>query len=151
LIPDCVRSLLEGERIQIRSPQSIRPWQHVLEPLRGYLLLAQKLYEGGAEYAEAWNFGPEDQDAKTVEWIVKRVCARWGEGASYRVDPGLHPHEASYLKLDCSKAKNRLGWNPRWDLARAIDKVMEWVQVYRARGDIRQFCLRQIEEYERKD
>ena len=106
LVPDCIRSILKGEKIIIRNPQSIRPWQHVLEPLSGYLILAQKLYEKGTPYAEAWNFGPDDQDAKTVEWIVKEMCTKWGEDASYEIDKGKHPHEAHYLKLDCSKAKS---------------------------------------------
>ncbi len=147
LVPDCLRSLLKGEKIRIRSPQAIRPWQHVLEPLSGYLILAQKLYEQGSQYAESWNFGPEDQNAKTVEWIVKEICTQWGENASYEVDPGNHPHEANYLKLDCSKAKGLLGWAPRWDLAKAIDKVVEWVRVYLRNGDVREVCIRQIEEY----
>ena len=104
LIPDCLRALLKGKSIRIRNPHAIRPWQHVLEPLSGYLLLSRKLYEDGPLYAEGWNFGPDDIDAKPVEWIVKQICAKW-EGASYEIDKGDHPHEANYLKLDCSKAK----------------------------------------------
>lgn len=148
LLPDCIRSLLKGEKITIRSPHAIRPWQHVLEPLSGYLLLAQRLYEGGADYAEAWNFGPEDADARPVEWIVKRICDQWGAGASYEIDRGEHPHEANYLKLDCSKAKSRLGWTPQWDLAKSIDAVMEWVKGYSHGGDVCQICLLQIAKYE---
>lgn len=148
LIPDCVRSILKGEKILIRNPQAIRPWQHVLEPLSGYLMLAEKLYEKGPRYAEAWNFGPNDQDAKNVEWIVKKICAKWGQNVSYVIDKGEHPHEAHYLKLDCSKAKSELCWYPKWNLEYAIDKVMEWVRAYRNGQDLYKVGLRQIEEYE---
>jgi len=147
LIPDCVRSILKREKIVIRSPQAVRPWQHVLEPLEGYLLLAQKLYENGPAYGEAWNFGPNDQDARSVEWVVKRICAKWRSPLTYEIDPGNHPHEALYLKLDCSKAKLRLGWAPRWTLENALDKVMEWLQAYCDGQDVREVCWRQIEEF----
>ncbi len=147
LIPDCLRSLLQGEKICIRNPHAIRPWQHVLEPLSGYLLLAQKLVEGGRRYAEGWNFGPADEDAKPVEWIVNRVCSLWGEEASYTVDEGPHPHEASYLKLDCSKARNLLGWQPRWSLDTALTRIVDWTVLYRKGEDLRGVCRRQIEDF----
>jgi CDP-glucose 4,6-dehydratase len=119
----------------------------VLEPLSGYLVLAQRLFEGGPRYGEAWNFGPEEGGAKTVEWVVQRLCARWGEGATYRVEGGDHPHEASCLKLDCSKAQARLGWRPRWSLERALEAIVEWTLAYRDGRDTAEVCLRQIEEY----
>lgn len=148
LIPDCIRAVLKGEKILIRNPHAIRPWQHVLEPLSGYLMLAQRLYENGAEYAEAWNFGPNDDDAQPVEWLVRRFCDKWGNNASYTiVDSSTHPHEAQYLKLDCSKAKARLGYKPRWSLDRAIDSIIEWLMAYVDKKDLRQVTLRQIEEY----
>ena len=147
LIPDCVRSLLMGEKIIIRNPNAIRPWQHVLEPLSGYLVLAQKLYKNGPRYAEGWNFGPDDNDAKPVEWIVKKMCAKWGQNSSYEIDEGEHPHEAHYLKLDCSKAKSELGWYPKWNLEHAIDKIIEWTQAYKENKDLKELCLNQIEEY----
>jgi CDP-glucose 4,6-dehydratase len=147
LIPDCVRAILKGEKIIIRNPEAIRPWQHVLEPLSGYLMLAQRLHEEGPRYAEAWNFGPADDDAKPVEWLVKDLCAKWGSEASYLIESGEHPHEAHYLKLDCSKAKSQLGWQPRWDLEKAIDSIVEWTQAYRESKDLRKICLDQIEEY----
>lgn len=147
LIPDCVRSLLKGEQIVIRSPHSIRPWQHVLEPLSGYLSLAQKLYEDGPKYAEAWNFGPEDEDAKPVEWLVKRLCEKWGGATSCVIDKGPHPHEANYLKLDCSKAKAALGWNPRWSLDKAIESIIEWTRAYEKHDNIMVICRGQIQEY----
>ena len=148
LIPDCVRSILKKEEIIIRNPLSIRPWQHVLEPLSGYIMLAEKLYEKGPRYAEAWNFGPNDQDAKDVEWIVKKICAKWGQNLSYVIDKGEHPHEAHYLKLDCSKAKTELGWHQKWDLEQAIDRVVEWVQAFCKGADLVDVCQRQIEEYQ---
>lgn len=147
LIPDCVKALLGGEKIRIRNPHAIRPWQHVLEPLGGYLLLAQRLYEEGPRFAEAWNFGPLDDDARPVEWIVQNICSLWGSLGTYEVDAGEHPHEAHYLKLDCSKARGELGWRPRWDLAKALVKIVEWNRAYGEREDLREVCLRQIAEY----
>jgi len=147
LIPDCVRAILKGEKIVIRNPQAIRPWQHVLEPLSGYLMLARKLYEEGARYAEAWNFGPDDSDAKPVEWLVDSLCKKWGTGASYMIDNGKHPHEAHYLKLDCSKAKSGLEWRPKWSLEKAIDSITEWTRAYKSGKNIQGACLKQIEEY----
>lgn len=149
LVPDIVRSLLANEPVRIRNPHAIRPWQHVLEPLSGYLMLAQRLYENGAEYAEGWNFGPADDDAKPVEWIVKRMCQLWGNEAGYEIDPGNHPHEAHFLKLDCSKARMRLGWRPRWNLEKALCAIMEWGSVLRTSGDIQHCCLEQIKSYEK--
>lgn len=149
LIPDCISALLAGEPVRIRNPHAIRPWQHVLEPLSGYLSLAQKLYESGTEFAEGWNFGPTDDDAKPVEWIVECMCRLWGNGARYEIDAGDHPHEAHYLKLDCSKARMRLGWRPRWNLEIALDSIMEWTNVYRSAGDLRRCCLEQIDSYEK--
>ncbi|HOS40464.1 MAG TPA: CDP-glucose 4,6-dehydratase [Spirochaetota bacterium] len=147
LVPDCVRSFLRGETVVLRYPRAIRPWQHVIEPLAGYLEIAQRLHHDGSLFAEAWNFGPNDDDAKPVEWIVKRMCASWGDGATYAIDTGAHPHEASYLKLDCSKAKTRLGWRPRWSIGRAIDAVIEWTREYQRGGDLSRFTISQIEEY----
>ena len=147
LIPDCIIALLEGREIIIRNPHAIRPWQHVLEPLSGYLLLAQKLVEDGAAFSSAWNFGPHDSDAKPVEWLIREICRRWGEKASYRVDKGWHPHEARYLKLDCSKARTELGWNPKWDLERALESIIKWTRVYQKKGDLRKTCFSQIEAY----
>lgn len=147
LVPDCIRSILKGERIRIRSPKAIRPWQHVLESLGGYLLLARKLYEEGPRFAGAWNFGPLEDDSKTVEWVVKKICERWGGGVSYEIDPGPHPHEAHYLKLDCSKAKTDLCWKSRWNVELAIDKVIEWYTAYSSHGDLRMTSMGQIKEY----
>ena len=148
LIPDVIRAIMAGEPVRIRNPRAIRPWQHVLEPLSGYLLLAQRLYEEGARYGEGWNFGPEEKDAWPVAWLVKRLCERWQEGACYELDQGEHPHEAHYLKLDCSKAKAELGWRPRWSLEAALESIVAWTKMYRDGGDLRAACLAQIRAYE---
>lgn len=148
LIPDMIRAILNSEPVKIRSPNSIRPWQHVLEPLSGYLLLAQKLYEEGSVYAESWNFGPNDDDAKPVSWILDKFTHAWGDSARWSLDGDEHPHEAHYLKLDCSKAKTLLKWHPRWSLANAIDLISAWHKAHLAGADMRVVCLRQIKQYE---
>jgi len=147
LIPDIMRAIMQGKPVNIRSPHAIRPWQHVLEPLAGYLLLVQKLYEEGASYAEGWNFGPNEQDAKPVQWIVEKLTQAWGEGASWTLDGGNHPHEAHYLKLDCSKAKMRLDWAPRWHLEEALSAIIEWQRAYRDGKAMRALTLDQIQLY----
>jgi CDP-glucose 4,6-dehydratase len=147
LIPDIMRAISQGKPVYIRSPHAIRPWQHVLEPLSGYLALAQKLYEEGATYAEGWNFGPNDEDAKPVEWIVEKMTEAWGEGANWVLDGGDHPHEAHYLKLDCSKAKMRLDWHPRWHLEEALGAIIDWQRAYRDEKDMHELTLRQISAY----
>ncbi len=147
LVPDCVRSVLKGERIIVRNPRAVRPWQHVLEPLGGYLLLAQRLVEDPQRFEGAWNFGP-DEEPKPVEWIVKNICVKWDHKPSYEIDRAEHPHEAHYLKLDCSKARTELGWRPRWGLDTAIDKVIEWTRAYKEGRDLAKVCMKQIEEYE---
>jgi CDP-glucose 4,6-dehydratase len=149
IVPDCIRAVLKGEQVRVRSPRAVRPWQHVLEPLTGYLLLAQRLFESGADYSEAWNFGPDDADAWPVEKLVETFCAKWGEGASLVIDAGSHSHEAHYLKLDCSKARARLGWRPRLGLDHALDRIVAWTRDYqRQKDDLRKTCLTQIEEYQ---
>lgn len=147
LIPDFIRAILAGEPVVIRNPGAIRPWQHVLEPLSGYLMLAQRLYQEGVTYAEGWNFGPEDTDTETVGWIVESLCHKWGNGARYVIDSSSQLHEANFLKLDCSKAKYRLGWKPNWDLETALDKIVEWTKAYQQQQDLRGICLEQIQEY----
>lgn len=147
LIPDCARALLNGETIMLRNPTAVRPWQHVLEPLNGYLTLTEKLFQVGPVYGESWNFGPDDHDVKPVEWVVQNLCAKWGENVGYETDTVGHPHEAAYLKLDCSKAKAGLGWHPKWNLEKAIDSIVSWTRAYRENKDMREICLEQIEEY----
>ena len=148
LVPDCIRAFLKNETVHLRNPRAIRPWQHVLEPLSGYLMLAQRLFQEGATFADAWNFGPYDHDAQNVEWVVARLCEKWGNGVAYIIDDGEHPHEATYLKLDCSKAISCLNWRPRWNLDLAIEAIIEWTIAYRNSMDVRQVCLNQIDAYE---
>jgi CDP-glucose 4,6-dehydratase len=148
LIPDMLRAIASEQAVQIRSPHSIRPWQHVLEPLSGYLTLAEHLYRDGAAYAEGFNFGPHDTDARPVEWIIERLCQSWGEGASWSLDSQVQPHEATYLKLDCSKARGRLGWHPRWHLGQTIEKIVEWHQAMDRGADMREVTLAQIITYQ---
>jgi len=147
LVPDIMRAITQGKPVNIRNPHAIRPWQHVLEPLLGYLVLAQKLYEEGAAYAEGWNFGPNDEDAKPVQWIVEKLTESWGEGASWTLDGVDHPHEAHYLKLDCSKAKARLDWHPRWHLDEALSAIISWQRAYLDGADMRDITIRQINAY----
>ena len=144
LIPDFIRSIISKKKLIIRNPEAIRPWQFVLEPLNGYLTLAAKLFTEGPAFSGAWNFGPNDQDAQTVEWIASELCARWGEGASYEIDGKSQPHEAHYLKLDCSKAKAELLWTPKWDLGRNLEAIVRWNRAWQAGEDIRSVSTDQI-------
>jgi CDP-glucose 4,6-dehydratase len=148
LIPDILSAFEAGTSVHIRNPHSIRPWQHVLEPLRGYLTLAERLFERGAAYAEAWNFGPRDEDAKPVGWIVEQLASLWGPGANWQIDAGEHPHEAHFLKLDISKARSLLDWNPALNLQQALELIVAWTQARQARQDMRQATLSQIQAYQ---
>lgn len=147
LVPDMLSAFERGNSVQIRNPHAIRPWQHVLEPLSGYLLTAQLLYTQGVDFAEGWNFGPNDEDAKPVQWIVEQLTQLWGEGASWELDGDSHPHEAGYLKLDCSKAKMRMGWRPRWSLEHALSRIVEWHKAWVNKEDLKAITLKEIEEY----
>jgi CDP-glucose 4,6-dehydratase len=148
LIPDIISAFKSGSPARIRSPNAIRPWQHVLEPLRGYLLLAERLYGQGPEYAEAWNFGPNDEDARPVSWIVDRLVEYWGSGAGWQADYGERLHEATYLKLDISKARSRLDWHPKLSLAQALQLIVEWSGSQRSGANMRNCTLQQIESYQ---
>ena len=145
LIPDILRAIEQREPVLIRNPDAIRPWQHVLEPLSAYLLLAESLCTEGVAYGEGWNFGPYENDVRPVEWIVERIVQAWGEGASWKLDGASHPHEAHYLKLDCSKARSQLGWKPRWNIEQAIDRIVDWHKAREQGADMRQITLSQIE------
>lgn len=147
LIPDFVRAIQNNQKIIIRSPKAIRPWQHVLEPLSGYLVLAEALFNKGTDFAQAWNFGPNDSDAKPVEWIVDAMCNKWGKGAGYAIDTNPQPHEATYLKLDCSKAKTYLNWYPRWSLDKALDSIVYFTKAYLDKKSLKNICEQQIETY----
>lgn len=146
LIPDILRAFEKGQPVIIRNPASTRPWQHVLEPLSGYLVLAQALYEQPTAYAEGWNFGPFDEDAKPVSWILDQMVSKW-QGARWQLDAAAHPHEAGYLKLDISKAKARLHWQPTWRLGHTLDRIVDWHQAWLAGADMQQRCLAEITQY----
>lgn len=147
LIPDFVRGLENGRALEVRSPSATRPWQHVLEPLSGYLMLAEALHEHGATYAEEWNFGPVEGDCRTVQWVVERLCSRF-PGTDWTSDLRSRPHEANALKLDHSKAKARLGWSPRWELGAALDRTLDWYAGWKKSADMAQLSLDQIRMYE---
>lgn len=149
LLPDFLRALDAGGTLQIRSPNAIRPWQHVLEPVSGYLILAERLFNNQKSFAEGWNFGPSDDDARTVRWIVEQLV-KATPGAAWASIDTPQPHEAGYLKLDSSKARTRLGWQPRWRLATALAKTLEWHNAWRNGKDMRAVTLAQIDEYSRQ-
>lgn len=148
LIPDMLGAFHQGNYVDIRNPYAVRPWQHVLEPLRGYLMLAQALYENGPSFAEGWNFGPNDEDAKPVSWIVEQMAAQWGSEAKWQTDPGVHPHEANHLKLDISKARSRLNWHPTLRLIDALALIIEWSKGWQAGADMKAVTLAQINDYQ---
>ena len=137
------------QAVIIRNPKSTRPWQHVLEPLSGYLVLSQKLYEAPQEYAEGWNFGPKDEDAKPVDWILDQMVDKWQGDASWQLDDDAHPHEAGYLKLDISKAKSRLDWQPTWHLEQTLERIIQWHQSWLNQEEMQPICLNEINEYMR--
>jgi CDP-glucose 4,6-dehydratase len=149
LVPDILRAFENSQSVAVRNPKAIRPWQHVLEPLSGYLMLAERLYSEGQIFAEGWNFGPNDEDARPVQWIVEHMVQIWGNDTSWQLDGSEHPHEANYLKLDISKAKAKLGWQPRWDLAKALDQITDWHRHWLAKGCVYSKCLQQIDDYQR--
>lgn len=148
LVPDILRALEAGAPARIRHPQALRPWQHVLEPLSGYLVLAERLCAKGQEAAQAWNFGPRDEDARPVAWLASALCERWGGAASWVPQADAGPHEAGRLMLDITQARERLGWQPRWSLAQALDHIVDWHQAWRRSEDMRALCLKQIAAYD---
>lgn len=148
LIVDCVRSLIKKQELVIRYPNSTRPWQHVLEPLCGYLVLGKSLYENPNQYAEPWNFGPREQRSITVEELVQKILQLWGSG-SYRIDNCQVPHEAGKLQLDIHKACSRLDWHPRWDAEKAIEETITWYKAYyqNPKVNVKDLCEKQIKIY----
>lgn len=136
LIPDIIKAFMDNRPVIIRSPNAVRPWQHVLEPLNGYLCLAEKLWEAGPKFAGVWNFGPNDEDSKPVSWIVEKLAKLWDKGARWDLDTARNPHEAGHLKLDCSKAKTLLGWSPNLSLSTALEWIIEWYRSYMQNEDM---------------
>ena len=147
LIPDIVRAWSVGEEVVIRRPEAIRPWQHVLEPLAGYLLLAQHMATGGEGFDEGWNFGPGDADTQPVSWIVDRMAQRWQGEAEWRIESD-GPHEATLLRLDSSKARTRLGWRPVLELTTVIDWIVDWYSRYHQGAPARELTIEQIDRYQ---
>lgn len=148
LIPDALKAYANGEPLVVRYPLAVRPWQHVLESLAGYLLLAERLHAGDAAFASGWNFGPSEDDARPVGWIADRLAELWGHGASWRQDGEPHQHEAGYLRLETAKARQQLGWSPRWRLAEALSQIVNWHQRWLDGADMRTVCLDQITLYQ---
>lgn len=147
LIPDIIRSFSQQQAVEVRNPNSVRPWQHVLEPLSGYLVLAEKLYTSGQKYSGGWNFGPLESDTKTVGEIVAQMCQTWGDSATWAHDQQEHPHEANLLRLDCSKARMLLNWQPVWNSQITLTKLTLWYKAYFARQDMLALSQQQINDY----
>lgn len=147
LLPDFFRAIDKDKCLIIRSPSATRPWQHVLEPLFGYLMLAERLYTEGHSFSGAWNFGPDDADAKPVEWIVEYLCSHM-PGVTWHHDRSANPHESNTLRLDISKAKAQLGWRPKWSLQTALGLTLAWYQAWKEGCDMAEVSLRQIDDYE---
>jgi CDP-glucose 4,6-dehydratase len=147
LVPDIVRAFQQNTPVKIRNPHAVRPWQFVLEPLDGYLRLAEYLWNAGSNYAHAWNFGPHPENAKPVKWIVDHVTAQWGRGAAWTLDAVNHPHESHYLKLDSSMANAILNWRPRLTLEQDLSWTVEWYRAYYDRSDIRKVTFEQLDRF----
>jgi CDP-glucose 4,6-dehydratase len=146
LLPDVFRAALTDAPIRIRNPESVRPWQHALNPLSGYVRLAERAWDD-PEVARGWNFGPADDDARPVRWILERLEPLWGAPLRWEIDPGPHPHEAHWLKLDSSLARARLDWTPGWDLAAGLQRTVAWYRAYREGADVRETTLGQIRAF----
>lgn len=147
LVPDIMRAFAAGKSVLIRNPRAIRPWQYVLEPLRGYLAVAESLVEDGAKQGEGWNFGPDPSDAQPVDWLVRELASLWGEGAKWELDGSAQPHEAQNLKLDCTKAADRLGWRPQLRLREALSMTVHWYRAKLRGEEMRAFTCKQIRAY----
>ena len=148
LIPDFMTAIMKDRPAIIRSPSAVRPWMHVLEPLNGYLRLAEQLWAHGPKFAQAWNFGPNSEDTKTVLWLVEHLTRFWGEGARWKLDSVQHPHESRFLKLDCSKAQSLLGWSAKLRLSTALEWTVEWYRSYQQNKDMRALTEEQIIRFE---
>jgi len=148
LIPDAIRAFESGKPIILRNPLATRPWQHVLEPLSGYLILAEALFEKGSAFTSAWNFGPLDKDNRSVKDVIDLIISEWGNSALWKCDETENPHEAKLLKLDCTKANIQLGWTPKWSLEIATQKIVEWQKKFNSNENMNKFSLKQIEEYQ---
>jgi CDP-glucose 4,6-dehydratase len=147
LVPDILRSLMANRPVEIRSPHAIRPWQHVLEPLHGYISLAEHLYNDGLPFCGSWNFGPYETSEKTVSWVVNHLYNCWGTEMKWHHDTRRQPHENIYLKLDSSKSRTLLGWLPRLDLKTTLQWIVDWTRRFEEKADMRAFTARQIDRF----
>ena len=150
IIPDAMRAFMNRTSFVVRNPAATRPWQHVLEPLSGYLILIQQLIQYPDVFAESWNFGPSEEDVHPVSSLADILAESWGKQASWESDQKAHPHEARFLKLDCSKAKTQLNWKPIWKLERAIDETVKWYKAWHSEVEMHQYSLKQIEKYQQE-
>lgn len=149
LVADVMRAAIDGGgEVMIRNPHAIRPWQHVLDPLCGYLMLAERLCANPRGFSEAWNFGPDPSEASPVSAVLDRLRSLWGPGIAWRVSGESHPHEAEYLSLDCSKARKELGWTPHWNLNLALEETVRWYKAYQSHQDVRSLAQQQIQSYQ---
>ncbi len=147
LIPDIIKAVSNNQPAVIRNPDAVRPWQHVLEPLRGYMMLGERLWKDGSLYSGGWNFGPRDDDAKPVSSLADHLTEMWGDGAHWTLDTQTQPHEARYLKLDCSKARSELGWFPKLNLSTALAWTVDWYKAFGNNRNMREFTVAQISRY----
>jgi len=147
IVPDAVRAFLSKKNLVVRNPKAVRPWQHVLEPLSGYLILCQNLASDPDMFAQGWNFGSDSKDASPVSELLELIQKYWKEPVKWSTDGSSHPHEAKFLKLDCSKAKRELKWKPAWDLDRSVKELVDWYQAWDSAQDMAEFSLNQIARY----
>jgi CDP-glucose 4,6-dehydratase len=147
LVPDAIRAFEGGKPVMIRNPLATRPWQHVLEPLSGYLILSQALYNDGSQFASGWNFGPRDEDNRSVSEVIDMIISKWSGSARWEKEGSEQPHEANFLKLDCSKAQSQLGWMPKWNLENACQKIVEWQNSFYSKKNMQEATLAQINQY----
>lgn len=151
IVPDAMRAFIAEQPLQVRNPAAVRPWQHVLEPLSGYLQLCQQLLNKPEHFSEGWNFGPGEEDAKPVSHLADIMVKSWGEGAQWQQEGNKkQPHEAQYLKLDCTKAKTGLQWSPQWQLEQALQESVAWYKAWHQGMDMNQFTLKQMTDYQQK-
>ena len=150
IVPDAIRAFIDNKTLLVRNPKAVRPWQHVLEPLSGYLVLCQQLFNNPSNYSEAWNFGPNDEDAQPVSFLVDIMANIWGNGASWHQDDSKQPHEAFYLKLDCSKTRSLLKHKPVWSLEKTLNETVEWYKAWHNKKNMREFTICQIDTYQQE-
>ena len=149
LIPDIMKGILNNEIIKIRNPNSIRPWQYVLDPLNGYLILVEKLWSSGSEFSEGWNFGPEENNEKPVKWIVEKLTKQWSKDIKWDIDNNINLHEENYLRLNCIKANSRLGWMPKLNLEQGLEWIIEWYRQYKKNNNMKDITEQQIEKFQK--